>query len=331
MNARTVVGGDFDYDVFYSYPWSLETDDVALREWSRMVIDQINKMIRVSLNSHGRHITPYLDRDTSVSGESLDQTLKAAIEKAALVVFFIGEFSGGDYCKKELDWFLEAMRAKGASVAERASIFRIQPVTDEWPPQLVDGNGKKLTYKDLCNEDGPLDMAEFLNETARPLLPAAVRSAVLEIVQKLRDIKDAIAARETYRQSQKPPNRPVMYFEAERSDEMRWSEVSLTLSTAPSIVLPGPTPATEDPIALYRDCDALVMLRSRLDDNISERIRRAYLGRRQILKDQKARVIPWVLLDFAEPAPPEVAAFEMPRIVPRGDWVADLRQALVVD
>jgi hypothetical protein len=333
----SVVGGSYEYDVFFSYAWAEgETNDQALRDWSRMVADQISTLIKVRFSKVGT-LNRYLDRDVNnKSGIELDKSLQKAAEKAAVFVAMISPYYDSDYCQKELCWFLDRAAIEGGTCAERLCLFVIQDDDElKWPSRLRELNGTRLLYKKFHSESGqPLELASFLNRAPTPLLAAPIEDAALEIGNKIKAMKDKMQARIDYEVSQRVPDNLIVFLEAEKEDEVRWAERRRQLrEEGANIILPAkapPMPATslQNPATTYIGCDGMVLLRSRADDAIGERIKRAYLDRRQIYREGNG-MVPWALLDELDEPPPEGEAFDIPRVVPVGAWVAELQQKLI--
>lgn len=330
----SVVGGNYQYDLFFSYAWAEKANGAVLRDWSRMVADKITQLVGVRFNSSAQ-LAPYLDRDVNThTGIQLDASLRAAAESAAIFVAMISPYYKSDYCQKELNWFLDRSTNDGAKVTERLCLYLVQDGDDlQWPDKLREPSGSRLLYTSFYGEGGlPLDIAAFINGAPTPLLAEPIRLAVLEIGSKIKELRDKLDARVKYEESQRRPFNPVVFLEAEKEDEMRWAERRRQLEAA-NIILPAtapPTPATAvpNPGATYSECDGIVLLRSRPDDDIGSRIKKAYQDRRQIDRDEEKGMLPWALLDELDDPPPGIEEFKIPRVVTRGDWVPELQQKL---
>lgn len=322
------VTGKYENDVFVSYAWGFgRSQNTALRDWSRKVTDNVTAMLRVRF---GDDLSVFLDRDrNNNTAAALDSRFQDAAESSAVFVALVSTYYLNSYCRKELDWFLDKIAAEGSPAADRLCIFLIQSVEEEhWPERLREPSGKRLLYRTFhCPEGQPLDIAAFLNGAPTPALTQPTDQAALEIGRKLLAIKGNAEARTTYKSSQRPPDAPIMFLEAEPDDLSNWEKRRNELKEAANIILPAraPIPATEvsDPGDIYNGCDGLVLLRSRTDDNIGRRLKQAYLDRRRLKTE-----IPWALLDEQEPAPPDGEAFGIPRVVPVGPWVEELRRKL---
>jgi len=328
----TVVGGNYRYDLFFSYAWAEQTKGAVLRDWSRMVADKITQLVSIRFSD----LSPYLDRDVNKhSALELDASLQAAAESAAIFVAMISPYYKSEYCQKELNWFLDRSASEGTTPAERMCLFLVQDGEDlHWPDKLREPSGTRLLFKPFYGDGGlPLDIAAFINGAPTPLLTQPILDAVLEIGNKIKELKDKLQARLNYEESQRPPINPVVFLEAEQADEGRWAELRQQLKQTGNIVLPAkapPMPATAvtDPHTAYSDCDGIMLLRSRSDDDIGARIRKAYLDRRKIYREEK-RMLPWVLLDERDDPPPEGEEFDIPRVMTRGEWIPELQHKLL--
>jgi hypothetical protein len=326
----SIVGGPYRYDLFFSYSWAdVAEDEGDLRDWSRMVIDRITRLLRQRFNSRTEKLEVYLDREATQSGSDLDASIRAAIETAALTVLMVSRFSDSSYCQKEIDWLISGVGYD--NLQRRASILRIQQVEPQhWMPEAYrTPEPRNPAFIDVCDNLGPLNLNEFLNGAPTPDLAKKIRDAALELIIKLEDLRKQAREREEFRKSQQPPTRPVLFFEGEPSDRPEWAVRKASLVGAPSIVLPGgPIPATAEK-ARYDLCDAVVLYRKRPDDNINERIGKAYQGLRTI-HTATLKQIPWALLDELQEPPEAVEAYDVPRVTTSGDWVKNLNEALVV-
>ncbi len=324
-----ITGDSYKYDVFFSYAWGTATGDDALRDWSRMVADKIAKLLRLRFSSR---LSCFLDRDANKhTAKQLDAEFKAATQNCAVFVALISPYYQESYGFKELEWFLERQKADGTCLADRMCIFLAQETGDElWPAPLRESTGNRLLYRKFhCDEGQPLEIAAFLNDAPTPALSQPTFDASLEIGYKLNGVRDKTGSRTTYRQRR--ADAPIMFLEAEPKDADLWARRRSELKQAAK-VLPArePRPATDigDPDDAYGGCDALVLLRSRSDDEIGRRLKRAYLDKRQIENKHKKDVLPWALLDEQDEPPPEMEVFDIPRVVPQGDWVAALQRTL---
>ena len=333
------IGGKYEYDVFFSYAWALEaTEDPYLRDWCRKVADKVAALLRVRFNKDRSRFRAYLDRDAAKSGQALVDELKAAAERSAVFVAMVSDYYQADWCRKEQDWFCDRVAADGAALAEHVCIIRVQTTSaDAWPRRLTGPDGAPLLYLDFCDPHGePIDMAEFVIEAPTPDLAQPIEQAAVEIGDKLNAIRAKLIARAEYESSRLPPDSPVLYFEAEPQDLMRWTEFGRVLEQVPNIVLPARCPVPADAVTdadqAYGDCDGMVLLRSRPGDNIVPRVKRAFQDLRRINKEHggKGRAkVPWVLLDgLDEPPPPDIEPFKIRRVPARGDFAPEVRKAL---
>src|SRR5262245_48470442 len=103
----SVLGGEYKFDVFFSYAWATKTEDPSLRNWSRKVADSIGALLRQRFNGSTAELHVYLDRDESRSGDDLSQHLKEAVEQSAIFVGLVSNFYSSDYCQREMNWFCD--------------------------------------------------------------------------------------------------------------------------------------------------------------------------------------------------------------------------------
>lgn len=331
------IGGNFVHDVFFSYAWAVEkTEGPEFRDWCRAVADQIQVRLRQTFNKEDVRFDAYLDRDKAKSGQELSEELRRAAERCGVFVAMVSDYYRSPYCTDEMNWFCDRMKREGSALANHLCILRVQAVSEgAWPGRFAESNGKPFGYLDFCDTSGePIDMTEFINKVPTPGWVEPVKRAVLEIGEKLKAIKVSLRAREQFEKSQLAPDRPVLFLEAEAQDRARWSECGSILSDAQSIVLPAqaPKPATAITAeAELRDCDGLLLLRSRAGDEILSRVSRAYRERRELSKRSTQplpKALPWVLVDDLDEPPSEIAPFQVPRVRTSGDWPSEVKKAL---
>jgi hypothetical protein len=326
----SAVGGTYAYDVFFSYAWASNTGESDLRDWTRKVATVISSLLRVRFNGVTSGFAPYLDRDANIAGADLDKKLEGAATTSAIFVAIVSSFYNTPYCEREVQWFCDQIRKEGAPLDDRLYILRVQ-TAPTWPELLKGQNGEPRLYLDLCDIRGqPVGLAQFIVDGSLKGAADGIEKAALEIGDKLVTLREQIVARDAYQRSLRPPTDPLIFLEAERTDQARWAAFADFIKGGPSIVMPASqtaVPADEISSADFDGLDGLVLLRSRATDEIGSRIKTAYLRRRAIYAE-KNRNLPWVLLDELDSEPPEGAAFSVPRIRPEGEWVKELLHIL---
>jgi len=332
----SVLGDRYEYDVFFSYAWADKTGDELLRDWSRAVADAVSRRLRLRFNAGERPLTAYLDRDVSRSGGDLDVELKQAAERSAVFVALISPYYQSEYCQKEVDWFCDSVALNGEALVDRACLLKIQRINNGFWPERFNGiAGKPLLYKDLCDNNGePIGISnfDFTKRLSGEDLAKLIDDIVLEVADKISNLERILKAQAEYAHTQTPPDKPLYFLEAEPKDQQRWAEYSKSLRGVPSIVLPAgmPKPATAiSADADLKGCNGMLLLRTPSDDDFSQRIKSAYLHRRELFRpDSSVSWIPWVLLDEVESAPPEEAIYDIPRVRLEGEWVENVKQAM---
>jgi hypothetical protein len=327
------LGEPFVYDVFFSYAWANRTEDPHFRDWCRKIADTISTLLKQRFNGDGVTFRSYLDRDQNKSGQDIALELQTASQSSAIFVAMVSDYYDSYYCQQEVSWFFDQLTANGAGPADHVCILRMQDVqAGKWPARLKGLNGAPLSYMDFCNASGqPIDMAKFVLNGSLDGLAEPVEKAAIEIADKLVSIRKRLEAKATYRRSQQRPDRPLLFFEAEAKDRERWAECGRRLKDVPSIVLPARDPIPANAAAngkTFAGCDGLVLLRSRSEDEIGDRIKSAYLQLRTIFRESE-QTVPWALLDEVDEPPPESEAFDLPRVRLQGDWLPALQKALL--
>lgn len=327
----STLGDSYEYDVFFSYAWATDTGDSYMRDWCRKIADTIRTRLSQRFNRDGVKLNVYLDRDKAKSGQDLDRELEEATRRSAIFVAMVSDHYASDYCRKEVGWFCEGLPE--GSFADHVCILRMQDVSDgKWPPPLLNKDGKPRLYVDFSDDDGqPLNMTGFILNGSLADLIDPINKVVVEISDKMSTIKKNINARTAYAKSQKLPAEPLMFLEAEQTDLEKWLWCKAQLRSVPSIPWPlrAPIPATAaEAGGEYAGCEALLLLRSRMGDDIDNRIKAAYLYRRSLLSGEK-QVPSWAVLDEFDDPPLAGEAFEVPHVPLKGDWLSALRVALL--
>jgi hypothetical protein len=327
----SMLGGNYTHDVFFSYGWGTKTGDQHLKNWSRAVADALHSLLSQRFNGESSELISFLDRDDTKTGDDLDEKLMSAVRGCGIFVAMVSNFYDTEYCQKEVNWFCDKIISEEAALADRVCILRIQSVPEaKWPRRLRSQSQAPLLYLDFCNAQGQtLGMGQFLLGGSLGELAGPVEKAAIEIGDKIQTMLRSIKARQQYANSQRLPVDPVLFFEAEVDDRSQWELFVKRLEDVPSIVLPplSPTPATDVTPDEFMNCDGLLMLRMRKGDNFKRRIGQAYMHRRTLFRAKKREVL-WALLDDLDEAPPECAAYKMPRISLQGDWLPELKKVL---
>ena len=342
------VGDPYKYDIFISYPHAVEAlgGKTGLRDWSRKIADDILEYVTMALIEElgGDGLGYYLDRDRGVSAEPLTESLEEAVQKSAILVVLMSPYYQR-WCLKELNWFFD--QAQDGCLFRRCVLLEVQKTSDNvWPDVLRDKAGERLLRKSLMDQDGfPLGYEKFRSDGALPDTNGLLKGVAIEIVAKLKEIRAQREAERSMAASKAnpwtvlgqapPPEDLLVYLEAEPQDEPVWSARRDRLAAERTIVLPdGPisdqmAERAESVLSVYRDCDALILHRVRLDDSIQPRIRRAFQDRR-LLYQKERKAMPWAVLDELPDAPlPGAAAFRLPRIPATDEaWPARLFAAL---
>ncbi len=343
------AGDPYKYDVFFSYAHGVKAmrGGVGVREWSRTLISEIADMVLMSLADEpgGDNVGWYLDRDEMVTSTPLNENLEEAVKGSAILVVLMSP-NYKDWGRKELNWFLDQAKADGRGFRQ-CVLLEVQRTPDNvWPEELRDGAGARLLSQSVMDENGfPLGYEWFRANQRLPDTGGLVTRIAVEIKDKLLELRRQIEAERAMAKSkeknvwallgQEPPDDLLIYLDAEPQDEPVWQSRREALAAAHAVVLPDEPFATdmatrsESILSVYKDCDALVLHRVRVDDLSPSRVRRAYQARKSLYqKEQKA--LAWALLDELPDTPlPSATTFRIPRVLTtEKDWPDRLFQAL---
>ena len=179
-----------------------------------------------------------------------------------------------------------------------------------------------------------------LTNLSAPQLEEALLDPFIEIKGKLISLRKQLKARRqmTISGTQRPADRPVIYFEADPDEETLWQDLKGELRDV-AIVRPANLPqASGDLVPLDREqekqrqlqfasSDGLVLLHGGRGTWIENAVANDYLVRR--LLRQRQRDLPWAILDRVG-APPSVAdAYDVPCVsATSNEWPRRLLVAL---
>lgn len=339
------TGDPYKYDVFVSYPHAVEAlrGSRNMRDWSRKVADDILEYVTMALADEdgGDDLRYYLDRDEAVSADPLTDTLEDAVQHSAVLVILMSPYYRR-WCVQELNWFFAKAKTDGRGFRQ-CVLIEVQK-TDEkvWPDLLRDKAGERLFRKELMEKDGlPFGFEQFKSNGTLPDTKGVTRGLGIEIADKLIEVrKQRMAARaledaKQGRFKQRPADERVFYLESTPQDMPIWASRRDRLAETHAIVLPeelveqGLAEMSESLLGDYMTSDGLILHRTRPDDSMRLRIRRAFQNRRLLLqRDHKD--LPWVVLDELPDEPlPSADTFRVTRISACDEgWPIQLFEAL---
>jgi hypothetical protein len=338
------VGKPFDYDLFVSYAHAeAETKAPLIRDWSRHNAGRIRELLATALNVgcdlSGSEVQVFFDDRVLVSGQPLTQTLREKVQGSALLLVLMSPlYPSKSWCLDELEWFFQQTARDGRG-QEHCTVLRIQPLDeDAWPKRLRDERGKPVLYHDFV--DPLTELPICLTNLCASQLQEALLKLFIEIKGKLTSLRRQLQARHQMTNSctQRPADRPVIYFEADPGEEVLWQSLKGELRDL-AIVRPVNLPrASDDSDPLDRKqqkqrhvqfaaSDALVLLHGGPGTWIENAVANGYLDRR--LLRQRQLDLPWAILDRIG-APPKVAEdYDVPCVPATcSEWPRQLLAAL---
>ncbi|MBU2006488.1 MAG: toll/interleukin-1 receptor domain-containing protein [Gammaproteobacteria bacterium] len=169
----------FEYDIFISY--SRDDNSVLPGEtagWVSQFRDYLENWLIKRRGLKGLKI--WFD-DQGLSGNTrFDAEIEASIKKSALfLVLHSHNYQGSDYCRKELQWFMQHNQhlRTGVMVGNESRLFNVllnNIAHPQWPQELAGSTGFRL-------HDAPVKSAQFGYPLA--LQDAAFGKAVLQVVE----------------------------------------------------------------------------------------------------------------------------------------------------
>jgi hypothetical protein len=281
-------------DVFFSYSWAAEAEDPDLRDWCRAIASIINSALKLKFNSGVNKYNYYLDRDKSLTGESIKEVIERSINSSRVFVAIVSDYYNTEYCLDEATMFRNLAGKVEWDLSQRLSIIHVQRDTDInphwWPDPLKGADGKPLLCDRFFDERTGYPIGYPLTDPRElikiPELRMALGRLTYEIGQKVANIRRTEAIKATHReQSQKRELNPTLFFEAELVDNDRWQNLVSELRSGQSNVVPVIGPKDMDKVTWkeWNRCDGVVMLHSRPDDEIQSRVVGAHWVRRELI------------------------------------------------
>jgi hypothetical protein len=303
--------------MFVSYAHAeVETKAPLIRDWSRHIAGHIRDLLATALNVEGdppgSEVQVFFDDRVLVSGQPLTQTLREKVQRSALLLVLMSQlYPNKSWCLDELEWFFQQTAQDGRGW-EHCAVVRIQPLgEDVWPKRLRDERGKPVLYHDFV--DPRTELPICLTNPSAPRLEEVLLEPFIEIKGKLISLRKQLKARRqmTTSGTQKPPDRPVIYFEADPDEEILWQSLKGELRDV-AIVRPANLPQASgdlDPLdrqqqkqrqLQFASSDGLVLLHGHSGTWIENAVAMSYNDRRLLWQGQR-RDLPWAILDRVGP------------------------------
>jgi TIR domain len=307
------VGEPFDYDVFVSYAHAeAETQAPKIRAWSTHCAEYLRDLLATALNAEGgpsgSEVQVFLDDRILVSGQPLTETLREKAQRSALLLVLMSPFyPSKSWCLDELEWFFQQAARDGRG-RDHCTVLRIQPLGEDlWPKQLRDERGRPVVFHDFVDPrtELPISVANL----GAPELNQALLEPFIEIKQKLMSLRRQLEARRqmTVAGTQRPADRPVIYFDADPDEETLWQDLKGALRDL-AIVRPAKLAQANgelDPLdreqqkqrqLQFASSDGLVLLHGRRGTWIENAVELNYRHRR-LLWQSRHNNLPWAILD----------------------------------
>lgn len=153
---QSYTGGEFEYDVFVSYPHgdpSESGEDSDLKIWTQALIDKLEGDIGLSVEIQNRPIEVWYD-DRLTGNVALTESLKRKIEKSAIfLIIMTPKYLSSKWCKQEREWIETEVKRRGDGI-ENVFIIRAMPTKHEdWPVFFKDGAGETVLGFRFCVEE----------------------------------------------------------------------------------------------------------------------------------------------------------------------------------
>jgi TIR domain len=339
------VGDPFDYDVFVSYAHAeAETQASKIRAWSRYSAESLRDLLATALNAEGgpsgSKVQVFLDDRVLVSGQPLTETLREKAQRSALLLVFMSPFyPSKSWCLDELEWFFQQAARDGRG-RDHCTVLRIQPLGEDlWPKQLRDERGRPVYFHDFVDPrtELPIGVANL----GAPELAEALLEPFIEIRGKLMSLRRQLEARRqmTVAGTQRPADRPVIYFDADPDEEPLWQDLKGALRDL-AIVRPvklAQANGDVDPLDRERQkqrqlqfasSDGLVLLHGRRGTWIENAVELSYRQRR-LLWQSRHNNLPWAILDRVGDALSVADTYDVPCVpTASNEWPRQLLVAL---
>jgi len=174
----------YEYDIFISYAH----DDNTLG-WIDSFHEQLSKTLKAMF---GKHQPIQIWRDQQMDGNQIfDKTICDIIEKSALFILLLSNnYLSSEYCRKEMNWFINHAQRKGHSLyigqyyhrMIHGLLIKIPP--DKWPSALQGRTGFHFYDEQSCGGDGLLQL-----EINSPEFNSVFKKFIDAIYQSLKNIK----------------------------------------------------------------------------------------------------------------------------------------------
>jgi hypothetical protein len=348
--GMSFVGDPYRYDVFFSYAYAEgSTNTTLLRDWSRLVAESLRMRLESALNGDrpgDRRFSYFMDTSALRDETVISQTLVDAARQSALIVVFLSPYYWQSaWCQAELKtWFGDMANSRDP---KHCVPLLIQKPIAHWPELLMDKQKNQFKCQYFYDEESndPIYFNEFLPKALPPALVDPVRSTIMTIKNRLSEIEDLLRAAREKQAMDVSKSDLVLFLESETADVGNraaiYDELYMDARVVPDntgddfAYIPGVVNNDTQripPIQYIKECNSLVLLRCRPNDQIQYRILKAFNDKKTILNepDQKnRRSLSWAVLNELLGTPvPNAKMFNIPVVDKTGDWKGNLISTL---
>jgi len=153
----------FENDIFISYAHADNLNGPAggdengwVVSFARMLRETLKDTLKPELKKHDNKLKIYWDNQIA-KGEPIDWQLNAEVENSAIFLMFMSDhYLDSDYCRKEVEWFLEVIEKRRSEVSNSVShlwpilVVSLGPTNKNlWPPNQLLLNSKPFDFFDM--------------------------------------------------------------------------------------------------------------------------------------------------------------------------------------
>jgi|ERR1043166_1512926 hypothetical protein len=270
----------YEYDVFVSYSHGRReaNGDKPLKDWTWELISKLATDIP-TVDPEFEALNIWMDRQLDPTTLLTPELRTKVTQSAVLMVVMSPLYLMSSWCKDELEWFKQQVRAR---LRDQGRVFVVRAVdSDEskWPDFLRDERGHALPGFCFHGPDDPMpyryrDSREHNEAYVREL--GRLRGALMKRLRELRANRQRQDQPAAARASTAPGGSKTVYLHARVGDVPVREEVKkilvqdgivpLTPVSNPSSDLADLTRESRVRIEVAKRCDALALLRSDSDE-----------------------------------------------------------------
>lgn len=347
MAGMCYVDGQFAHDIFVSYSHGdpLGAGRSPLKSWSIRCMEKLREDIHAT-DPEFDMLSIFMDQNLDATLQLTPQIRERVKGSGLLLIIMSPRYLTSAWCQDELDWFQTEVERRNH---EDGYVFVVRALpTDEerWPICLRDEHGHVVLG--FYFHPRPVDPESTRAfgwpdpQSSDREFYQALASLSGKIMRRLRQLRRREHLRRQGAQQEEihTIGTPTLYLHAPPAHQAAWREVRRQLVSAGFVIRPEELKpvgasltevyaARRARLEAYRECNALVILRSEAGDWINAEIEATGHTERADLKAIYKKHLPCAVLDRIGGSIPAAARFSV-RIVSgtNNDWLVGLRQWL---